>query len=226
MKWWLQVALVVPVLLSAAGEPARADGGSAARSAIAISTAEGTDDFVEAYLFEVAAGILRADGYEVAPANATAAHLDATGRTASACAAEEACVADLARTLAAPTLLFIDVMQAEEGQVSVSVRGATVRVDGVSSSEPSTATGTETAMGEPVQVAAERLTDTTAPCHFEVEDSRLGVAVRVDGGAPITSFPFFVEPGEHSIQVSAPRRAPHEGRFSCDAGKLYRVGVR
>ncbi len=226
MTWSIRGALALGVLLSMSIAPARADDGTKPRSAVAISAAEGVDDFVEAYLFEVAASILRADGYDVAPANATAAHLEATGRTASACAADDTCVADLARTLGAPTVLFIDLTQAEGDQVAVSVRGVTVRVDGVSSSEPREATGTETAMGEPVQVAAERLTDTTAPCHFEVEASGIGVTVRVDGGAEITRFPFFVEPGGHSIVVSARRRAPHEGRFTCEAGKLYRVGVR
>ncbi|MBW2465149.1 MAG: hypothetical protein JRH11_26100 [Deltaproteobacteria bacterium] len=226
MTWSIRGALALCVLLSMSIAPARADDGGKPRSAIAISTAEGVDDFIAAYLFEVAASILRADGYDVAPANATAAHLDATGRTAAACATDDTCVADLARTLGAPTVLFIDVTRGEGAEVSVSVRGVTVRVDGVSSSEPREATGTETAMGEPIQVAAERLTDTTAPCHFEVEASGIGVTVQVDGGPEITRFPFFVEPGGHAIVVSARRRVPHEGRFTCEAGKLYRVGVR
>jgi hypothetical protein len=205
---------------------ARADDGPKPRAAVVVTVAEGIDGFVEAYLFEVAASILRSDGYEVAPPNATRAQLASVGRTAGACASDEGCVADLARRLGAPTLLFVEVSPVEGEEISVAIRGATVRTDGVSLATPTEEQGSETAMGQPVQSQAERLSDTTPPCHLVVEANGIPVSVQVDSGSLVTEFPIFVEPGSHSIVVKAERRADYQGRFTCEAGRRYRVGVR
>ncbi len=218
-------AVIVPLLSLALAVSARADA-LQPRAAVVVSVADGMDGFVEAYLFEVAASILRSDGYEVAPPHATRAQLDGVGQTAAACSGDESCVADLARRLGAPTLLFIDAASVEGEEIRVTIRGATVRVDGVSLSTVTEEQGTETAMGEPVQTQAERLTDTTPPCHLVVEANAMEVTVRIDSGASVSDFPIFVEPGSHSIVVKAPRRADYEGRFTCEAGRRYQVGVR
>jgi hypothetical protein len=137
-------------------------------------------------------------------------------------------VAELARRLGAPTLLFVDARPIEgaDEQIRLLVRGATVRFDGVSLSSETEADGSETAIGEPVQRQAERLTDTTPPCHLEVDARGIEVSVRVDDGVAVREFPLFVEPGSHGIRVTAPGRVDYEGRFTCDAGKRYRVSVR
>ncbi len=219
---------ILPLLVLLVAFGARADDGPKPRAAVVVTVGEGMDDFVEAYLFEVAASILRSDGYVVTPPHATRAQLESVGRTAGACAGEESCVAELARRLEAPTLLFIEatVIEGEGEQISVQIRGATVRTDGVSLSSMTEEQGSETAMGQPVQTQAERLTDTTPPCHLLVQANGLDVTVALDSGPPISEFPIFVEPGAHTIVVESPRRADYRGRFSCEPGRRYRVGVR
>jgi hypothetical protein len=223
-----KAVLGVVLLASTLALTARADDAAKPRAAVVVTVAEGIDGFVEAYLFEVAASILRSDDYEVAPPHATRAQLAGVGQTAGACSNDEACVASLARRLGAPTLLFIEAsaIEGESEEISVVIRGATVQTEGVSLSTPAEEQGSETAMGQPVQFQAERLTDTTPPCHLVVEANGIPVSVQVDSGAPITEFPIFVEPGSHSIVVKAERRADYQGRFTCEAGRRYRVGVR
>ena len=216
--------LVLAIGIVAVG--ARADEPSKPRAGVVVTVADGMDNFVEAYLFEVAASVLRNDGYAVAPPHATSAQLEVVGSTAAACAADEACVAELARRVGAPTLLFVDVTPKEGEEIQLVVRGATVRIDGVSLSSPTEAEGSETAMGEPVQTQAERLTDTTPPCHFDVLHGGLSVSIRVDSGEAVSEFPFFVEPGDHAIEVTAAGREAYESRFSCEAGKRYRMAIR
>jgi len=208
--------------IAAAEEPAHP------RAAVVIHAADGVDPFVEAYLFEVAATVLRSGGYRVAPPNATSDQLRHAGQRARSCADDDACVRAVAAALSSPTLVFVDVSAAEERQVAVVLSTVVVRSNGVQRSEPAEARGSETEMAERVQRAAADLATQEPPCHVEIApEGGLALRIRVgDSPAVAASSPLFVSAGTHEIQISAAGRSAWTGTFTCQAGRRYRIRAR
>ncbi len=207
---------------------AHADAPAKPRAAVAVSAAEGVDPFVPVYVFEVGAAVLREGGFDVAPPLATRAILAELHEDAIACAADDECTTLLAERAGAPMVLFVAVTSTGAARVSVQVRGARVRADGITRTDAVDARGGEAAMGEPVATAARALAALEAPCELELAaEPGAAIDVEVDGrpggraGATL-----FLPAGEHSLRITAPGRAPFSGSHVCVAGRRYRVRVR
>jgi hypothetical protein len=227
----LSPAVLVLTLCAAAtlllAAEARADDPLLPRAAIVVAAAEGTDPFVTAYLSEVAAGVLREEGFDVAPPNASREELGRIGRGALECVADDACASAFARRVKAPTLLFIETTPIATERIRVAIATATVRFGAIERAEPTSVEGAEARMAEPVEAAARALAAVERPCQVELAAPEgLSIELAVGGSPPVSDLPVFLPAGEHALVLRARGRGDARATLTCVAGRRYRVRVR
>lgn len=223
-RWVLGACVLIASMLAVG---ARAEDEGKPRAAVIVTADPNVDPFLRIYVFEVAAGVLRERGFEVAPPNAAAARLAQIGKTPAECAADDACLRDLALRVRAPTIILANVSPGGERLVVLKVFPSTVRSDGIDRATPLDASVPEVELAGRLRGALAPVADGPTPCQVEVDaPDGLRVTVSIDRAGPIERFPAFIAAGRRTVRIAAPGRAPWTGPLECEAGAVYNLRVR
>ena len=196
------------------------------RAAVAVLASDDDDRFLEIYLSEVAANVLREAGYDVVSTAATRVRWQARGPE---CPQQETCLRGLSSELRTPTLILIEARPLPHRRglrISATARTIHVYSHRIDRLEPQTVDGTEQTVAEALQAYTTRLTELERPCEITVDHpAELEVRAEVDG-RPVATLPLFIDPGTHELRIMSPRRTDWEGTLTCASGERWRARVR
>ncbi|MEM9192615.1 MAG: hypothetical protein AAGF12_25800 [Myxococcota bacterium] len=189
------------------------------RVAVAV---EADDSFIQVYLSEILARVLRANAFEVVPPVLTLHHLERLGG-GTGCVDRDPCIRSLAHDVAAPTLILVEARSLDDG-FALRVRVAVVSLQRIVRAPPVDATGTEAETAEQILATATEVAQRVPPCQITV-DASMDIDVQV-GDQTVSDFPLFLDSGAHELTIRADGRQPATVAMECDGGHRYRLRVR
>ena len=196
------------------------------RAAVAVLAEDDDDRFLEIYLSEVAANVLREAGFYVVSTSATRVRWQARG---AECMEDDVCLRRLSLELRAPTLVLIQarpVPSRRRLRISAIARTIHVYNDRIERLDPETVDGTEQSVAEALAAYTTRLSRLERPCEVLFEHpADLEFSATING-QPIGRFPVFLQPGTHRLELTTPERPGWEGSLICASGERWRATVR
>lgn len=200
---------------------------SGARAAVIVVQGPKVDPFFGVYTFEVAAALLRKLSYSVVPPKVAAERWRKLAGGGD-CAKDESCLRSLARELAAPSILVVQLGAAARKKVWVHTQAFVVYDGKIERSALLKASGAEGEITSLMQKSSRDLQALPRPCEYALDSAALALDIQVDEREikQDATKRFFLSPGSHTMNLRAQGRDPWQGEVRCEAGRSYRVHVR